>query len=284
MKLSRLFIYSFGAVALTACLERNPHHAGSSSLSTPPASKPVAIINGQSIGEDLLRLHVENRRTPGAAPDTEEGSNTEEMLQELINLILLGQAAQRQGIQNDAEVAALLEHQRLGVLANALLTQKFADAEIPESELQTEYAQHVAEQAEHEFHARHILLETEDAARTVIGELNQGGDFSELAKQKSTGPSGPSGGDLGWFQLATMVPPFSAAVETLSEGEFTKQPVKTRFGWHVILLEGKRQATAPEYEAIKQQLRSAVINRRYQALVTQLREDAQVEIIDTASE
>jgi len=92
-----------------------------------------------------------------------------------------------------------------------------------------------------EYKARHILLETEKEALSIVKELNNGADFEELAKKKSTGPSGPTGGDLGWFEAGTMVEPFSKAVQKMEINTYTKKPVKSDFGWHIIKLDNKKE-------------------------------------------
>ena len=98
-----------------------------------------------------------------------------------------------------------------------------------------------------EFKARHILVETQSEANSIVAELEGGANFAELAKTKSTGPSGPNGGDLGWFSPNQMVQPFSQAVAALEDGAFSKTPVQTQFGWHVILREDSREATPPTF-------------------------------------
>jgi peptidyl-prolyl cis-trans isomerase C len=91
-----------------------------------------------------------------------------------------------------------------------------------------------------EYKARHILVATSTEAEAIIDRLEQGEDFAELAKQESTGPSGPRGGDLGWFSASMMVPPFAQEVRSLEVGKFSRKPVQTRFGWHVVLVEEMR--------------------------------------------
>ena len=106
------------------------------------------------------------------------------------------------------------------------------------------YDGHIAELgAQEETSARHILVKEEEEAKAIIAALAEGGDFVALAKEKSTGPTGPNGGDLGYFQKEQMVKPFADAAFALEPGAFTKEPVKTQFGWHVILAEDRRADT-----------------------------------------
>ncbi len=128
-----------------------------------------------------------------------------------------------------------------------------------------------------EVRARHILLKTEDEAKAVIKALDDGGDFEKLAKEKSTGPSGPRGGDLGFFGKGQMVPAFDKAVFELEKGKYSKEPVKSNFGWHVIKVEETRQKTPPPLEQVKEQLQALVAQEKLQALVKDLRSKAKIE-------
>jgi peptidyl-prolyl cis-trans isomerase C len=117
---------------------------------------------------------------------------------------------------------------------------------VSDADIKARYEQEIAAvPPEEEISARHILLETEEAAKAVIAELDAGKDFAELAKEKSTGPSAAQGGDLGFFTKGRMVPEFEAAAfDALTPGEYGKEPVKTQFGWHVIKVEERRETSA----------------------------------------
>jgi len=116
-----------------------------------------------------------------------------------------------------------------------------------------------------EFHAAHILVETEEEAKKIKMELEDGADFATTAKARSTGPSGPSGGDLGWFGLGSMVPEFEEAVLAMRSGDIS-DPVKTQFGWHVILLRERRKSAAPSFDEVRgeleQELRTRAVEDR----------------------
>jgi peptidyl-prolyl cis-trans isomerase C len=135
---------------------------------------------------------------------------------------------------------------------------------------------------ENEVRARHILLETEEEAKAVIAELDGGADFEALAKEKSTGPTGPNGGDLGYFTRGRMVPEFEEAAYALDVGGYTKQPVQTQFGWHVIKLEDKRQVQPPAFADVEGQIPFRLHARALFRTPQQLREEAEVEISDPA--
>ena len=127
-----------------------------------------------------------------------------------------------------------------------------------------------------EVHARHILVATEDEAKAVAEEIAAGADFAETAKARSTGPSGPRGGDLGWFAKGAMVPEFADAAFALKPGEVSA-PVQTQFGWHVIKLEDRRVKPAPTFEEMREELTQQLQTKAAEAAVLAARESAEVE-------
>ena len=131
--------------------------------------------------------------------------------------------------------------------------------------------------SEREIQARHILLETEDAAKDVIAQLENGGIFNDLARELSTGPSAPTGGDLGYFTKERMIPAFSEAAFALDVGEYTKTPVETEFGWHVILVEDARDTQPPSFEENRPQLLQTEALKVYEQIIEGLRGKADIE-------
>ncbi|MDQ2695310.1 MAG: peptidyl-prolyl cis-trans isomerase [Pseudomonadota bacterium] len=129
-----------------------------------------------------------------------------------------------------------------------------------------------------EYKARHILVESEDKAKSLIEDLNKGADFSELAKTNSTDSSAAGGGDLGWFTTDMMVQPFGATVAQLEKGKYTEAPVQTQFGWHVIVLDDVRDVTPPPLEELRPQISQMLQGRMINDYLAKLREKAQVEI------
>ncbi|MGB7931070.1 MAG: peptidylprolyl isomerase, partial [Gammaproteobacteria bacterium] len=129
-----------------------------------------------------------------------------------------------------------------------------------------------------EYNARHILVKTQEEAEEIISELDKGGDFSALAREKSTDTSASEGGDLGWFSTTQMVQPFADALAGLKKGSYTEAPVQTQFGWHVILLEDTRESTPPAFDDIKDRLKVLVANQQLQQHIQQVREAAKIEI------
>lgn len=237
-------------------------------------AETVATIDGAEITDAQLNAYALGRT--GAAP-TEE--NREQLIQQLGDLMLLSNVALRGDIGKDPKVQAELELQRRSVLAQAVIRDYVAKNPVSEDEARAEYDRQIKEfPAPQQYKARHILLETEDAAKAVIGELDGGADFAELAKEKSTGPSGPQGGDLGWFEAGAMVAPFSQAVSELENGSYSKAPVQTQFGWHVILREDSRKAEPPAFEELKDRLKQGMEQQKFQAYFDTLRAKAELEI------
>jgi peptidyl-prolyl cis-trans isomerase C len=136
----------------------------------------------------------------------------------------------------------------------------------------------VSETTGEQYKARHILVASEDEAKAIIQQLSSSKtDFAELAKEKSTGPSGPQGGDLGWFSSDSMVKPFSDAVMALENGKITETPVQTQFGWHVILREESKPNTPPPFAEVTERLRPRLEQDKFQAYLATQREAAKLE-------
>ncbi len=197
------------------------------------------------------------------------------LLTSLIDSKLVAVNARDQGLQNDPAFKAQLERVTDQLLERHAV-RKVVEAALTEENLRKVY-ESKSKEGSTEVKARHILLKTNDDAVAVIKELDGGADFIELAKEKSTGPSAPRGGDLGFFGAGQMVPEFEAAAFGLDAGSYTKDPVQTQFGYHVILVEEKRQTEPPSFEDSVEELRTEVAQEAGAAYVEKLREDAEIE-------
>ncbi len=236
-------------------------------------SATVATVNGNNITQNELDIYIKQRQMKGGAGQDEE---SDAALKELITLEVMSQEAVSLGLDRNPATVANLEQLRRSALAGAAIQNWMQSNPVSDEAIKEAYDTQVAATGK-EYKARHILLETEDDAKQVIGMLDGGQDFSELAKEKSTGPSGPSGGDLGWFSAGQMVPEFSAATAELEPGSYTKTPVKTQFGWHVILLEDVRDSTPPPFDDVKERIRMVLANRSLQEHIAALRQAASIE-------
>ena len=174
-------------------------------------------------------------------------------------------------------VIATIDQQERTALAGAAIQDFLANSPITDDDAKKIYDEQMGK-ATSEFNARHILVKEQDEAVAIIDLLDKGGDFSELAKEKSTGPSGASGGELGWFNESQMVKPFSEAAAQLEKGQYTKTPVQTQFGWHVIILDDSRASTPVPYDDVKDRIKMLLANQNMQQHVEELRNAANIEI------
>ena len=205
---------------------------------------------------------------------------TAAILAALIDIKLLANRAAVEGLDEKESFKARMAFVQSRNLHN-LYFQETIVANVTDEEVRERFDNEIAAMApESEIKARHILVASEEEAKAIVAELAQGKDFAELAKEKSTGPSGANGGDLGFFGKGQMVPEFEEAAFGLENGKFTTTPVKTQFGWHVILKEEEREKPKPEFEQVKDQIRQAVYREKYFDLVKQAREETRVEILD----
>lgn len=169
-----------------------------------------------------------------------------------------------------------LENERRAFIAGSVMDE-IAMQPFSDEELQAEYdAQFGAVEPTTEWNASHILVETESEALALIEDLANGADFAELAREHSTGPSGPNGGQLGWFSAGMMVPEFEAAAAALETGGIS-EPVQTQFGWHVLILNETRQAEAPSLEDVRAELEDGLRRARMDAHLEALMAEAEIE-------
>ena len=203
------------------------------------------------------------------------------VLNALIDIRVLAKAAEDAGMAEDKDFKARVAFLRSRALHNAYFEKKVVNAVTNEA-IKARYDLEISNTApEREVDARHILLKTKEEAMVVIGELDAGKDFAELAKVKSTGPSGANGGTLGFFGKGQMVPDFETAAFALKNGAYTKEPVKTQFGWHVILKQDERDKQLPSFEESKAQIKQALLRDNYITLIDGSRNKIKVEILDT---
>ena len=199
------------------------------------------------------------------------------LLQRLIDVQLLVWAAREDGLAEDAEVRRLIAEYEDRVLSDTLIRRRIADR-VTEDMLRTRYDTHregLAARAE--VRARHILLDSEARAREVIAALDAGADFAELARERSLGPTAEQGGDLGYFTQDNMIPDFAVAAFALEIGQYSPDPVRTEFGWHVIKVEGRRAEGAASFEDLRDELRESTIRELLDELLRDLRGRAEIE-------
>ncbi|MGX9352499.1 peptidylprolyl isomerase [Shimia sp. W99] len=238
----------------------------------PDIKTVVASVNGHEItlGEVIA--------VRGSLPEQYRQLPPNVLFEGILNQ-LVQQAALSQTMKGPVPdaVEIALKNERRSLLAGVALTAFLKGLEISDAEVQAAYdAKYADFQGAEEYNASHILVETEEEANAIRESLMAGADFAETAKAKSTGPSGPSGGSLGWFGAGQMVKPFEDAVVNLAVGEIS-MPVQTQFGWHLIILNDKRQQEAPSFESEREELVAQLQTEAVDAHIAELVTGAEVD-------
>lgn len=245
-------------------------------LATPVIAAPsdvVATVNGRHILQKDVDGYIRDfKLTP------EQAQRRDLIVNELVSRELVYQDALKQKLDQRADVVAELDQVRVKILLNAAVREAMLANPVTEEEMKKEYQAQLPKMQQQEYKARHILVQTEEEAKALITALERGADFSTLANEKSQDSSAQNGGDLGWFPAGRMVEPFANAVRSMQKGSYSKTPVQTQFGWHVIALDDTRQGQAPDYESIKPQLQRFLQQRHIAAYLDKLRSGAKVDI------
>lgn len=238
----------------------------------------IARVNGTAITEaDLANAHAEVGAELDRIP---EQHRRQVLMQFMIENQLMADAAVAEELDQDQAAQDKLAYQRRRALRDIYFEHAVRDT-VGEDEMRAFYDERIADvEPETEIKARHILVETEGEAREAIERLAHGEEFAELAEELSqdTG-SAQRGGDLGYFGQGRMVPEFEQAAFALEAGEVS-EPVETQFGWHVIKVEDTREQAAAEFDAVKEQIRAALVQQRAREVVQGLRDAAEIEVVD----
>ncbi|MEM6390420.1 MAG: peptidylprolyl isomerase [Pseudomonadota bacterium] len=239
-------------------------------MSDVDASTVLASVDGVDItlGHVIAAVSLLPAQYQGLPDDTLFNGILDQMIQQQVL------AASAEG-DIDRQSELVLENERRAVLAGTLMA-RVAEEPITDEDVQAEYDMVFADfEASEEYNAAHILVETEEEANALVEELNGGADFAELAAERSIGPSGPNGGDLGWFGQGMMVPEFEGAVLELEVGEVSA-PVQTQFGWHVIILNETRSQQPPSVDEVRAEIEEQIRNTRVEGRLLELTEAANV--------
>jgi peptidyl-prolyl cis-trans isomerase C len=266
-----LIISALSVMALSACK---------------PADKAqttvAATVNGTAISQGRVDLLAKQSTSQGH-PDSAE--LRKKIIDQLSMQVLIAEEAVKKGLDKNPEVLDQLDLARQSILTNAFVQDYIKNSPVTDEMVNAEYEKIKAKMAGNEYRARHILVDKEADAKDIIAQLKKNPKaFESLAKAKSkdTG-SKAGGGELGWFDLRAMVPEFGAAVEKLAKGQFTQEPVKSQFGYHVILLEDIRPKTIPPLDQIKSQLQQQVQQQNLQKLFDDMKAKAKIEIAQVAA-
>lgn len=238
----------------------------------------VATVNGDPVTETDLAIAMTDLNEQFA--QLPEAQRRAAALSAVIEIRLFAAEAEKAGLAEGEEFARRMELLRQRALHSAYIDREVA-AQVTDEAVRARYDRQVAETPPvNEVRARHIIVESEDEAKEIIAELDAGGDFEAIAKEKSKDGAAGQGGDLGYFGPGRMVPEFEEAAFALDVGAYTKEPLKTQFGWHVIKVEDKRVQQPPAFEQVGEQFRALLLRENYFAKVSALREAAEVEIAD----
>ncbi|MCC6070185.1 peptidyl-prolyl cis-trans isomerase [Massilia sp. GCM10020059] len=240
----------------------------------PAFAQNVATVNGKPIPAAKVEQIVKQVVAQGKQTDSPQ--LREAIKKDLIAREVMIQEADKQGFGTRAEVKQALENARQSIVINAMLADYVRKNPVKDTEAKAEYDKYKAQMGDKEYHARHILVATEDEAKAIIAKLKTGAKFEELAKQ-SKDSSAANGGDLDWASPANYVPEFSKAMVALQKGAITDTPVKTQYGYHVIKLEDTRPAKIPPFEEVKQQVNESLQQRKLQAFREELMKKAKIQ-------
>jgi peptidyl-prolyl cis-trans isomerase C len=270
---ARLFSTA-AALALVGGLAFAPHfaHAQDADPAEVLATVGDTKITRADVQIALKELGAQFQRVP-------ENQRISAVVNTLIDFEVMAQKADAEGFSDDPEVQALMRLNRTRALHDTYF-RKTKVEQIDPADIQKVYDEQTAPLRDQtEVRARHILVETEEAAKAIVAELDGGADFEALAKEKSTGPSGPAGGDLGFFGKGRMVPAFEEAAFAMEAGTYTKEPVQTQFGFHVIKVEEIRPVPVPPLAEVEGQIRQQLLQQVYVETVRELREASEIEIV-----
>jgi len=242
----------------------------------PPSDTVIATINDQQFSLGLFRLFYGERLRASRAENSPEFQNL--AFNEFVNIVVTSQDAKAKGMDKKPELAYAMELNRMQLLSRMALEEAAMNVKPSDEEVKKLYDERVGKEAKTEYKARHILVKEEAEAKKLIKELDAGKDFIELAKAHSEGPTGKNGGDLGWFDPEQMVPAFAAVLADMKPGTYTKTPVQTQFGWHVILLEDTRKMEPPTLDSVKPEIVAALQREALSKYVAGLQEKAKVDL------
>jgi peptidyl-prolyl cis-trans isomerase C len=241
----------------------------------PPGTMIVARVDGTEL--HLSDVEAAQQNLPAQAQQLPLDQIYPVLLDRMVDGVLVTQAGRKEHLDQDPDLQRRLKRYEDRLIQEAYLTRAIKSAET-DDRLKARYETFIKEKTgQDEVHARHILVKTEAEAKSIISELDNGADFAALAKKYSTDPGAGSGGDLGYFSRGNMVKEFADAAFALPQGQYTKTPVKSEFGWHVIKVEDHRAGKPPSFEEARQEVGQLVAHDVVDAKLKELRSDAKIE-------
>ncbi|RYF19245.1 MAG: peptidylprolyl isomerase [Comamonadaceae bacterium] len=244
-------------------------------IALPAAAQNVAIVNGKAVPKARVDMLSQQLAKAGRPVDPTMQSQLKD---EVIAREIFMQEAQKRGLDATDDFKAQIELARQTILIRELFADYQQKNPVTDAEIKAEYDKFVSANGGKEFKARHILVENEDQAKKIIGDLKKGQKFEDIAKKQSKDAgSGANGGDLDWATAASYVPEFAEAMVKLKKGELTQAPVKSQFGWHVIRVDDIREAQLPKLEEVRPQIAQQLQQQKLAQFQENLRKSAKVE-------
>jgi peptidyl-prolyl cis-trans isomerase C len=278
MKLKRLIVLLSASFSVGFIVPMQLVNAAEPSTAGKPSSadKPLAMVNGVELPSIYANFVRQGRMNRGGAPET----LTDEAIRDAVVVAeLLSQEAVRKGLDKGPTLLAAMEFQKKELLSQATIEAFVRSNPISEEILKAEYDKAQAKTGGTEYRASHILVESEAEAKSLISKLTTGkkAKFEDLAKKQSKDTTASNGGDLGWMVPANLVPEFANAMTKLKNGEITRTPVKTEFGWHVIRLNETRKLDFPTFDKLKNRIASQMQQHQLRKYIQELRAGAKIE-------
>ena len=261
--------------ALAQLPTKEPAKPAAKDAAKAPATGPLATVNGVQIPRQRADVFVRLQAGRGVQDSDQLRAQVRELL---INNELLVQEANRTGLAKKAEVQQQIELNRLEIVANSVIAEYLRANPVADADIMKEYERAKASTGDREYKARHILVASEDEAKTVLADLKKGTKFDEIAQKRSLDEgSRPKGGDLDWNVPGNFDKAFADAMVKLEKGKLTDAPVRSRFGFHVIQLDDVRAVSFPPLAQVRQQIQQRLVETKIQALVRDLRAKAKIE-------
>ncbi len=248
--------------------------AAGGAIAAKDTSKSYASVNGKTISKVRADALMAAQLAQGQA-DSENLRMA--VREELVRREVLAQEAQKKGLDKKPEIQGQVELAHQGVLVSAYLNEFIRTHPVSEEIIKKEYENIRLALGDKEYKARHVLVEKEDEAKAIIAKLDKGDRFEDMAKESKDPGSKDRGGDLGWSTPASYVKPFGDAMVKLEKGKYTTTPIKSDFGWHVILLDDTRELKAPTLEEVKPQLAQRLQQQIVDNHIMDLRKKAKID-------
>lgn len=270
---SRILAVSIGSMlTLASCNAQDADKSAAAPAVS--AAAAVATVNGAPISQARFNFLLQQAQQQGQPDSPEVRKNLRE---KLIIEEVVAQEALKKGMDKSADVNTQIDLARQTILIRAYLQDYIKNNPLGDDVLKAEYEKIKSQMGDKEYHARHILVEKEAEAKEIIAKLKKGEKFEKLAEKSKDPGSKAKGGDLGWAAPANFVPEFSAAMTKLQKGQYTTEPVKSQFGYHIIKLEDSRTMQAPPFDEVKQNLRQRAQQQQIDKMISDLRAKAKIE-------